>query len=392
MRRKAQDGRDHGIRWRACGDRAASESALLRLVCGHGERQIFTRPSMNASVQTAPPGARYRLEPGDRFPDFALPDQVGTVRSLYQRARGMGMALFLDSDEGLRTSLRALAEEYQAARLDSFLIDANTQGVDAMPCVFADVSGRFRQGVREMSGQASGAGARPLAILLDRNQHILALSDQGDLARWALTRWKAEPPPPAGEVGQVAPVLVIPNVLSRAECRALIARWHEMGHQEGTVTSVVKDQVVERVHEDVKKRLDHNLSDPAVRKPLMALIGRRIGPELNKAFCFGSFRFDRVLIARYDAERGDRFRPHRDNTTPATAGRRLALTLNLNSDEYEGGELIFPEYGDHRYKPPAGAAVVFSCSLLHEALPVTRGQRFALLSFLLDLEEPGKVR
>ena len=67
-----------------------------------------------------------------------------------------------------------------------------------------------------------------------------------------------------------------------------------------------------------------------------------------------------------------------------------ALTLNLNSDEYDGGELMFPEYGDYRHKPPAGAAVVFSCSLLHEALPVTRGQRFALLSFLLDpADAPG---
>ena len=46
---------------------------------------------------------------------------------------------------------------------------------------------------------------------------------------------------------------------------------------------------------------------------------------------------------------------------------------------------MFPEYGDYRYKPAAGAAVVFSCSLLHEALPVTRGQRFALLSFMRDL-------
>ena len=94
--------------------------------------------------------------------------------------------------------------------------------------------------------------------------------------------------------------------------------------------------------------------------------------------------FDRVLIACYDAERGDYFRRHRDNSTPTTESRRFALTINLNSDEYEGGELIFPEYGDYRYKPPTGAAVLFSCSLLHEALPVTRGQRFALLSFLRD--------
>jgi hypothetical protein len=30
---------------------------------------------------------------------------------------------------------------------------------------------------------------------------------------------------------------------------------------------------------------------------------------------------------------------HRDNTTPDTTNRRFALTLNLNSDEYDGGEL-----------------------------------------------------
>jgi predicted 2-oxoglutarate/Fe(II)-dependent dioxygenase YbiX len=343
---------------------------------------------MNVAAQTAVPGARHRLELGDRFPDFALPDQAGMVRSLYQRARGLGMAIFLDGDEALRRSLRDLAGAYRAARLDCFLVDGSAQGADPSPCIFADASGRFRQGVREMSGHPSGpAGARPLAFLLDRNQRILALSDQGDLARWALARWSEEPPPPAGEIHQTAPALIVPNVLSRADCRALIARWHQMGHQAGTLTSMVKGELVERVYEDVKKRRDHQLSDPAVRKPLMALIGRRLGPEVNKAFCLGSFRFDRVLVACYDSDRGDHFRPHRDNTTPATAGRRFALTLNLNSDEYDGGELVFPEYSDYRFKPPAGGAVVFSCSLLHEALPVTRGQRFALLSFLLDPAE-----
>ena len=37
----------------------------------------------------------------------------------------------------------------------------------------------------------------------------------------------------------------------------------------------------------------------------------------------------------------------------------------------------------------SGAAVLFSCSLLHEALPVTAGQRFALLSFLRDAGDPS---
>ena len=33
---------------------------------------------------------------------------------------------------------------------------------------------------------------------------------------------------------------------------------------------------------------------------------------------------------------------------------------------------------------PAGGAVVFSCSLLHEATPVTRGKRYVFLPFLYD--------
>ena len=58
------------------------------------------------------------------------------------------------------------------------------------------------------------------------------------------------------------------------------------------------------------------------------------------------------------------------------------MTLNLNGDQYEGGELTFPEYGPDLYKPGDGGAVIFSCSLLHEALPVTEGTRYALLTFL----------
>lgn len=35
--------------------------------------------------------------------------------------------------------------------------------------------------------------------------------------------------------------------------------------------------------------------------------------------------------------------------------------------------------------------MVFSCSLLHEATPVTRGERFAFLPFLYD-DEGAKLR
>jgi predicted 2-oxoglutarate/Fe(II)-dependent dioxygenase YbiX len=344
------------------------------------------------------PRPQHRLEPGDRFPEFMLADQTGAMRAFSQRVRGLAMAVFLDSTAALRQSLRALADAYQAAELDCLAIDGTAD--EAWPTILADEAGRIRQSLREMAGRPS---SRPLAFLLDRNQRVVALADAddaaadfiggdvaGDLARWALARWSKEPPPaPAAEIRSAAPVLTIPNVLSRADCGALIARWHEMGNAPGKVTSLVQGEQVERVYETLKKRRDHRLGDPAVLRPLLALIARRLGPELDKAFHYRAFKFDRVLIACYDAERGDYFRRHRDNQTPATATRRFALTLNLNSEEYEGGELVFPEYGNYRYKPATGAAVLFSCSLLHEALPVTAGQRFALLSFLRDAGDPS---
>ncbi len=351
---------------------------------------------MQPHATPAMPQAQHRLEPGDRFPEFMLADQTGAMRAFSQRVRGLATAVFLDSSEALRQSLRTLAESYQAAELDCLVIDGSAEGAEPSPTILADEAGRIRQSLREMAGRSAAAN-RPLAFLLDRNQRIIALADDSladdsDLARWALTRWSAEPPSaPAAEIRHAAPVLTIPNVLSRDDCRALIARWHEMGNAPGRVTSLVKGEQVERVYESLKKRRDHRLNDPAVLRPLLALIARRLAPELDKAFHYRAFKFDRVLIACYDAERGDFFRRHRDNQTPATATRRFALTLNLNSEEYDGGELIFPEYGDHRYKPATGAAVLFSCSLLHEALPVTAGQRFALLSFLRDASDPGRA-
>jgi predicted 2-oxoglutarate/Fe(II)-dependent dioxygenase YbiX len=96
-------------------------------------------------------------------------------------------------------------------------------------------------------------------------------------------------------------------------------------------------------------------------------------------------------VACYDSASSDFFRPHRDNTTKGTAHRRFAVSLNLNTGEYDGGLLRFPEFGQQTYTAPAGGAVVFSCSLLHEATPVTEGRRYVYLPFLYD-EAAAKIR
>jgi predicted 2-oxoglutarate/Fe(II)-dependent dioxygenase YbiX len=58
----------------------------------------------------------------------------------------------------------------------------------------------------------------------------------------------------------------------------------------------------------------------------------------------------------------------------------------LNTEEYHGGGLLFPENGPDLYAPATGDAVIFSCSLLHEATPVSKGHRYVLLAFFFDEE------
>ena len=335
-----------------------------------------------------------RLTVGDRAPNFVLPDPRGKFQMFYERVKGNPVVLFLCVAERAAdlAELRAFVERqavFAAAGIDLFLIirasvvetAAFAGDLGLAATLLADPEGGVTAGFRDAAGLDAGGAA---CFLLDANQRLLDLrGDAVGQADWALLRLaELRRPVEALRLAAVAPVLVVPQVLDRAACEDLIRRWETEGHDEGTVTSMIAGEEIDRVYHGMKKRRDHSIMDPALLRALVDVIGRRLAPELDKAFGFNRFRFDRFLVTCYDAARGDYFRVHRDNLSPGTADRRFALTLNLNSEAHAGGELRFPEYGPHLYRPETGAAIVFSCSLLHEALPVTRGRRFTLLSFL----------
>lgn len=196
---------------------------------------------------------------------------------------------------------------------------------------------------------------------------------------------------PAREIAGSAPVLLIPDVIDRAYCRRLIEHFDAGG---GEPSGFMRD-VEGRTHglrdAAVKRRRDCYLTDRELLAPLRHALQARVVPEIHKAFGFQVTRVERYLIGCYDERDQGFFKPHRDNSTKATAHRRFAMSLNLNTEEHEGGSLRFPEYGPHTYRPATGGAVVFSCSLLHEALPVTRGRRLVVLPFLHD-ERGAEVR
>ncbi len=199
--------------------------------------------------------------------------------------------------------------------------------------------------------------------------------------------------PPPGMFAGVelqAPVLYLPNVFEPELCRELIGLYETNGgefsgfmREQNGITIGVRDPTY-------KSRSDYNLVEPDMIKRTQAAVVRRIVPEIRKIHQFTVTRMERYLVGCYTAEEGGHFRAHRDNTTAGTAHRRFAVSINLN-DDFDGGTLSFPEYGQRQYKPPMGSAVVFSCSLLHAVSKVTRGRRYAFLPFLYD-DAAAKIR
>ena len=329
---------------------------------------------------------------GDRAPDFVLPSPEGTFFMFYERARGRPMVMVfypgrqaaagIDAFVRRQADLESLGIDIFAVNLDS---PEQNAALAAPFLVWSDPKGAITNGYLDGAGIAAGDREQTVAFVLDANQRILDIvSGAGDgVADRVWTFFADLPSPPAGTIlHAIAPVLVLPALIDLDMCRSLIDRWHRDGHEEGTVGSVIGGTEFDRVYTASKKRRDHRIMDMAVHRHLQRMIGRRIAPELEKAFHFEGFRFDRFLVVCYDSDRGDYFRAHRDNLSSETADRAFAMTLNLNAEEYEGGELVFPEFGPHRYRAGTGGAVIFSCSLVHEALPVTKGARFALLTFL----------
>jgi predicted 2-oxoglutarate/Fe(II)-dependent dioxygenase YbiX len=225
-------------------------------------------------------------------------------------------------------------------------------------------------------------------VVLDPTMRVLRVIpfSNGDPELGQLFGYLRSLPPPgrAWGIEVQAPILYLPNVFSPDLCESLIERYRQGGGRDSGFMREVngKTVLINDTNHKVRKDFDLPLDDP-LRTPIQRAIQRRIASEIMRVHFFNPTRMERYIVGCYTAEDGGHFRAHRDNTTPGTAHRRYAVSINLN-DAFEGGELNFPEYGPRSYKPPPGGAVVFSCALLHRVSRVTRGERYAFLPFLYD--------
>ncbi|HEY4162462.1 MAG TPA: 2OG-Fe(II) oxygenase [Dongiaceae bacterium] len=234
--------------------------------------------------------------------------------------------------------------------------------------------------VRASLGAESG-----FFVLIAPNRHIGYVGKDPAAASAALSRIAADREPIAMEAHP--PVLIVPDVLSRQDCQRLINIFAMQGHvfaepghgSEPAGNGDYKQRIPEYGRKD---RIDHWIRQPETNAFIDERMSRRLFPEIMKCFQYRITKREGYRIGSYEGDRGGELHGHRDNSKPAGAHRRFACSINLNTEQFEGGELRFPEFGNQLYRPETGAGIVFSCSLLHEPLHVTKGKRFVLLAFL----------
>jgi predicted 2-oxoglutarate/Fe(II)-dependent dioxygenase YbiX len=178
-----------------------------------------------------------------------------------------------------------------------------------------------------------------------------------------------------------APLLIVPRVLDFPLCETLVKVFDEVGGEDSGFLLDIGGKTARTVDHRLKRRRDLVVVHPVLREAMRDQVVRRLVPAIERFFQFKVTRLDRYIVSCYDSAVGGHFHRHRDNDNVGAQHRRFAVTINLNRD-YEGGDLVFPEFGRRAYRAPMGGAVVFSCGALHQVTPVTKGRRYAFLAFL----------
>jgi predicted 2-oxoglutarate/Fe(II)-dependent dioxygenase YbiX/peroxiredoxin len=341
------------------------------------------------------------IYPGDPAPWFTAPTRANP-RFVFSSVAGRYVVLMFVpayADPAAQGAIKAVMARRKVFNDDKValfgvtgdagdVIDARIQ--DSVPGIrwFFDPQGEVRglyDGDPEWLAKDGGW------FLIDPSLRIMALGrlDQTD----GLIDYLEKLPVPDLHAGTpvMAPVLIAPRIFEPEFCKQLIEFYDREGGAASGFMREVDGKTVAVHDESHKRRSDVLIEEEDLKTQCRLRIVRRLTPEVKKAFQFEATRMERYLIACYEDRNQGMFRPHRDNTTSGTAHRKFAVSLNLNAEDYEGGDLRFPEFGQRTYRPPTGGAVVFSCSLLHEATPVTKGRRFVFVPFLYD-EAGARVR
>ena len=337
----------------------------------------------------APVRARKIPGVGEPAPFFSAP--TGTVERYHLDVSAgrwivlmfLGSLGYQPSVDGLTAAIRDrdLFNDVDAAFFGVSIDPADTAErgiVDSEPGVrfFRDFDGA----IGRLYGVADDNGMKPAVFLLDPTLRVV-MAESIEHADAVMARLKHEL---AAAQAIPAPVLIIPRVFEPDLCKILIDYFNEGESAPSGFTTEVDGRTVYRTNERFKRRRDVTITHDQMIAAVRERLENRLLPMVKRFFGWQATHIERYLICSYDAADAGFFMAHRDDVTRGTAHRKFAVSINLNAEDYDGGDLRFPEFGRSTYRPPTGGAAVFCCSMLHEATPVTRGQRYVVVPFLYD--------
>ena len=340
----------------------------------------------------------HRIVLGDPVPWFSLAVVTGGSFDLQASAGRWVVLSFL----GSLSDPRAMAEVTELARLsasfseDHLVIGCVFTGQAGDAASLAAISSPTLSFLADPDGAVSlqfGAAQMPRTIILDPMLRAVAdiawdiLQGHADMVRNVL-QGLPRVDDSAG-VPMFAPALMVPRVFSFGICDFLTQFYETQGAVDSGFQFDVDGKTVTLSDWRLKRRSDVAVGVPEVRELIRDHIVRRLVAPIERYFQFKVTRMDRYVVACYDSAVAAHFHRHRDNINAGAQHRRFALSINLNKD-FDGGDLVFPEFGRKAYRPSEGGALVFSCGALHQVTPVTKGKRYAFLAFMYGEEDVAK--
>jgi predicted 2-oxoglutarate/Fe(II)-dependent dioxygenase YbiX len=327
---------------------------------------------------------------GDPVPWFEAPLIADGSFSL-QVAAGRWIVLsFLGSPQNPRVQaeLTELLRESQAPDPDRLVFYGVLTTPPADPTPYLGLCSPATAFIADYDGEISrsfGAEGQPRTIVLDPMLRAVAdIPWDHPAGHASAVREVLRSLPPVDDSAGVpltAPVLIVPRIFDFSLCDFLVQFYEKLGGKDSGFLLDTEGKTSTVVDYRLKRRNDLHIVAPELRELIRDQIVRRLLPPVERFFQFQATRMDRYIVSCYDSVTGGHFYRHRDNVNAGAQHRRFAVTINLNKD-YDGGDLIFPEFGRRVYRAPHGGAAVFSCGALHQVTPMTRGRRYAFLAFL----------
>jgi len=340
---------------------------------------------------------------GDMAPPFVLPSDSGSDFDIYaDTVAGQYVAIVFCPD-GIAEATEQLAEfarQHESLRQNGILVVAVSKEPasvlakrrEQLTLPFHLLSDQENK-LFVSYGVAADGGGQAVTLVVRPNQHVFSVIHDGLHAAEVLNRVSAQKDLQAEiSFGFQPPILMVPDVLTADDCQWLIGAFTDEDLPVVSTREFVGMRARGEINGEIKveasdygrvDRTDMYIVSDRLRSRISQRFQTRLLPEIKKAFHYPVSRYEGLSISRYEGERGGEAHGHRDNSMPEVAERRFAVSINLNAEEFEGGGVRFTEFSKQVYRAPTGGALVFSCSLFHEAMAITKGHRFVLLTFLL---------